>query len=391
MLSQIVELNRRYGGTICLSALGLQIALTAQFSPSTRSRFCAIPEALGLLLLVYSLVTATLSEADPNKAERSTLQRWGGLLTVLALMIVLGTSESTLKNVKAFEATASSLTDHYQIVVAAVLLLSLCGASWFVRVFTLPLPFDRDPTESDLMPMVRFCYVFTLAVIAMSVMGPALVVFFPAQEYNLLAKTPIALVKGCVHSDDSKWELACNSNDPYKTEWFISIGGAIRAGTVSSKRTQTTDNSNASAIDGWITVEQSHPTIVHGGLVVPWYFIALALMGAAVSLARKIPEYQRRALDKNDPEFTAARTREMMEFQILQLLSAPLIAVAAYNLLTPNSLQASAALGFTTGFASETILIGIRAVSDRLMGQSTTTATQAAKESRIGQRAQALV
>jgi hypothetical protein len=273
-----------------------------------------------------------------------------------------------LGNMEAFD-TVSALAGQYQIIIAMVLLLVLGTASWFVRVFTIPLPNDRAPTEADLIPMVRFCYVFTLLVIAISVIGPLLVTLFPSTEYNLMSRAPIALVKGCVHSDDSRWELACSPTDPYKSEWFISIGGGIRSGLVRTEVAHPADPTNAvSPIDKWIEFGQSHMMIVHGGLVVPWYFIALALMGAAVSLARKVPEYQRRALDKDDKEFTAARTREMMEFQILQLLSAPLIAVAAYNLVTPNSMQASAALGFITGFASEALLIGIRAVADRLMG-----------------------
>jgi len=59
-----------------------------------------------------------------------------------------------------------------------------------------------------------------------------------------------------------------------------------------------------------------------------------------------------------------------MEFQILQLLSAPLIAFAAYNLVTPSTLQASTALGFAAGFSSETILLAIRGLSDRLLGET---------------------
>ncbi len=89
-----------------------------------------------------------------------------------------------------------------------------------------------------------------------------------------------------------------------------------------------------------------------------------------MSEPRRIPEDQRRALDKKDEEFTAPRAREWMEFQILQLLSAPLIAVAAYNLVTPGSLQASTAIGFITGFPSESILLAIRGLADRLLGES---------------------
>lgn len=368
MLSRIAEANRAYGGSICLSALALQLALTGQCSSAHWSALSRLPGVIALIFLIYFLISATLSETDSNKDQRSTIQRWGALLAILILLIMLGAPKLILGNMEAFD-TVSALAGQYQIIIAMVLLLVLGTASWFVRVFTIPLPYDRAPTEADLIPMVRFCYVFTLLVIAISVIGPLLVTLFPSTEYNLMSRAPIALVKGCVHSDDSRWELACSPTDPYKSEWFISIGGGIRSGLVRTDVARLADASGAiSPIDKWVEFGQSHMMIVHGGLVVPWYFIALALMGAAVSLARKIPEYQRRALDKDDKEFTAARTREMMEFQILQLLSAPLIAVAAYNLVTPNSMQASAALGFITGFASEALLIGIRAVADRLMG-----------------------
>lgn len=175
-------------------------------------------------------------------------------------------------------------------------------------------------------------------------------------------------MKGCVHSDDLKWELACSEKDPFKLEWFINIGGAARPGSLPSNGATT---SGYAAVDSWIEAKSYRPMIVHGGLVIPWYFIALALMGAAVSLARRIPEYQRRALEPKDEDFTAPRAREYMEFQILQLLSAPLIAVAAYNLVTPGTLQASTAIGFITGFSSETILVAIGALADRLIGKST--------------------
>jgi hypothetical protein len=389
MLSRIAEANRVYGGSVCLSALALQLVLAGQCSASHWPALSRLPGVVALVLLLYFLISATLSETDSNKDQRSTIQRWGALLAVLILLIMLGAPELILGNVQAFD-TLSTLAGHYQIIIAMVLLLVLGTASWFVRVFTIPLPSDRDPTEADLIPMVRFCYVFTLLVIAISVIGPVLVTLFPSTEYNLMARAPVALVKGCVHSDDSKWELACSPSDPYRSEWFISIGGGIRSGSVRIDGTPHVDDGNAvSPVDKWIEVGQSHLMIVHGGLVVPWYFIALALMGAAVSLARKIPEYQRRALDKNDKEFTAARTREMMEFQILQLLSAPLIAVAAYNLVTPNSMQASAALGFITGFASETLLVGIRAVADRLMGGVSAASADTRKDASVVQAAQA--
>jgi len=60
------------------------------------------------------------------------------------------------------------------------------------------------------------------------------------------------------------------------------------------------------------------------GLVVPLYVIVLSLMGSAVSMTRKVPEHQRRALDPKEP-LTNAQAREYLVFQIMQVLSAPLI------------------------------------------------------------------
>jgi hypothetical protein len=113
--------------------------------------------------------------------------------------------------------------------------------------------------------------------------------------------------------------------------------------------------------------------IIHGGLEVPWYFTMLAVMGAAVSMARKVPEYQRRVhspdkLDgKVNPEYLSpTKAREYLVFQVLQVLSAPLIAITAYNAITPSSRATSVALGFASGFASESILVGIRALADKV-------------------------
>ena len=39
---------------------------------------------------------------------------------------------------------------------------------------------------------------------------------------------------------------------------------------------------------------------INGGLVVPLYVVVLALFGGAISMTRRVPEYQRRALDSHD-------------------------------------------------------------------------------------------
>jgi hypothetical protein len=101
--------------------------------------------------------------------------------------------------------------------------------------------------------------------------------------------------------------------------------------------------------------------MIHGGVPVPVYFILLALIGAAISLARNVPVIQRRSEDgyvatATESRLTPGEARELLAFQILQFVSAPFLAVAAYHTLKPESLATTVALGFLTGFASESIL-----------------------------------
>jgi hypothetical protein len=105
--------------------------------------------------------------------------------------------------------------------------------------------------------------------------------------------------------------------------------------------------------------------------VVPLYVIVLALIGGAVSMTRRVPEYQRRAMDSRDP-LTNAEAREYLVFQIMQVITAPLIAVTAYYIYRPERPLESVVLGFASGLASEPILLMIRALVDKL-----TPATQA--------------
>ncbi len=104
---------------------------------------------------------------------------------------------------------------------------------------------------------------------------------------------------------------------------------------------------------------------ITGGLVVPLYVIVLALVGGAISMTRRVPEYQRRALDVRDP-LTNAEAREYLVFQIMQVFTAPLIAVTAYYIYRPATPVESVVLGFASGFASEPILVMIRALVDKL-------------------------
>ena len=106
---------------------------------------------------------------------------------------------------------------------------------------------------------------------------------------------------------------------------------------------------------------------VMGGLVVPFFVLVLAFVGGAVSLSRRIPEYQRRL----HPDYQPAPTdkegkmqpfeaREYVVFQVMQLVSAPFLAVATWYIVTPSGLSSAATLAFGTGFASEPLLLMIR-------------------------------
>ena len=106
---------------------------------------------------------------------------------------------------------------------------------------------------------------------------------------------------------------------------------------------------------------------VMGGLAVPFFVLVLAFVGGAVSLSRRIPEYQRRLHPDYKPEPTDKEgkmrefeAREYVVFQVMQLVSAPFLAVATWYIVTPSGLSTAATLAFGTGFASEPLLLMIR-------------------------------
>jgi hypothetical protein len=61
-----------------------------------------------------------------------------------------------------------------------------------------------------------------------------------------------------------------------------------------------------------------------------------------------------------------ARARELMVFQIMQVVSAPMIALTAYYLILPDTRTTSVIIAFVSGFASETILRLLHIAADGL-------------------------
>lgn len=143
--------------------------------------------------------------------------------------------------------------------------------------------------------------------------------------------------------------------------WLVSIGGVTaRTYRWSDERTR-------------VRGEDIHAEVL-GGLVVPLYVVVLAFMGGAISLSRRIPEYQRRS----DPAYVgtpqesamlAFQARESVVFQIMQLTSAPFLAMATWYIVTPATLASAATLAFGTGFASEYLLLLIRGMVEGIRPQ----------------------
>lgn len=329
-----------------------------------------------------------------------------------AALVVIGAA-STALGIGTADGIPKPPSEDWRMAVFVMALVVVLGstvglATWFVHAFTRELATgSAAATERELKPMVRFCYVFTLYCLGVAVLPAALMAMAPQSVYYKMLRGPIALVKGCVHVGDEhkeerSWALACDQKDPYKLEWFLNIGGSARlrregagilypdgrppteAGAAGAAALRAGDappvkdeDGSMHAIDKWIDATRFAPATVHGGLVVPWYVISLALMGATVSLARKVPEYQRRAIDVADDTMNGPRMREALEFEVLQVLSAPFIAITAFNLITPASMGSSAAIGFASGFSSEPLLMAIRSLVDRIVGRPAPSSTSA--------------
>jgi hypothetical protein len=196
-------------------------------------------------------------------------------------------------------------------------------------------------SNSKLNQLIIFCYVFTLVALAMSILP----FWIPSLFSQLPLAAPLSVLRGCASgsSDDIPAEVKC---DNY--QWVINVGGVVE--TWPGEKSATPQ-------------ELRHQ--IRGGVVVPLYVIVFALVGSAVSMTRRVPEYQRRAMSSQDP-LTNMQAREYLVFQIMQVLSAPLIAITLYYIIKPGTLMTSVVLGFGSGFASEPILLMIRGLVEKL-------------------------
>jgi hypothetical protein len=359
------------------------------------------------------------------------LRTWGGPVAILIAFFVL------IWTVWTYSGSESSAPG--QAVpgwVNGTLFWSSFGAviiliAWFLYCFTGVV------TDGKISQIILFCYFFTLLALLGSVVPFILFSRVPGL-YQFMLESPIGIVIGCIKEPKSDAkdnvksvpkELKCENDTD---QWVINIGSARQR-------------------PGQENAKEFERVSLTGGLVVPLYFVVLSLMGAAVSMTRRVPEYQRRVV-QGGPTPRGAQTaqaqaaqatqavqaaqlqvaqaaqatqaaqaaqagqgnqaaqaaqaaqatqaaqvlaaqaavaaqaakgpitpdqaREYLVFQILQVISAPLIAITAYYLVEPGSRATSVALGFSSGFTSETVLLAIRALIEKLEPK-TKTQTQA--------------
>lgn len=185
-----------------------------------------------------------------------------------------------------------------------------------------------------------------------------------------LRERPIAVFVGCSLDPKAKTLLCFTSDtesvdDTQKVQnpgggtvgsaWVINIGGHIERCT----------KDNDKDFGKSVTCE------VKDGLLIPLFFIIMALMGGSISLTRRLPELQKQAgsehiATQQQPKLTQYEFREHLIFQMVQYISAPFLAILAYYLIEPGNITNSVVLAFTAGFASETILLMVRSIANKI-------------------------
>jgi hypothetical protein len=303
------------------------------------------------------------------------LKKWSGPLAVLIVLVIVAW---VLWSYSSPPSTPSA-EDGLQWAKWTLLLLAagvlIAFVIWFLSLFTGVV------SDEKVHRIIYFCYFFTILSLLGSVVPFVLFPILPGLNQVML-RSPIGIVAGCSKplANEPKWvakELQCDKDTD---QWLVNIGGLIsdkesknaaaRQGgrTTEAVKAGISQSPGPSGLPAGDTEVKRSFISITGGLVVPLYFVVLSLMGAAVSMTRRVPEYQGRVtLPQGSPKsITREQAREYLVFQIMQVISAPLIAITAYFLVEPGARASSVALGFASGFASETILLVIRALVEKL-------------------------
>ena len=290
-------------------------------------------------------------------------------------------------------------------VVLAVVVL--CISAHFVWAFTrnLPSPSDCENLSSRLRTIFIYAYVVQGLAIVL-----AFLPFAPLVHGHTSNGSWAGIVHGCQDSAEGYGsELIRCGTHPGDQQWLVHIGSSFRAmipdeDSVATAIGSACDDQNYEAAlalavrrfegmsalrpaelmstfcNGFPENRREHirsrlhdavpervRRVLSRGLVVPLYVVVLAAVGAAVGMTRRLPEIQRRAANSvqhSGEGITSIVARERIVFQIMQVLAAPLIAITAFAALEPDTVAGAVLLGFTSGFASEAVLMKLRQASE---------------------------
>ena len=249
--------------------------------------------------------------------------------------------------------------------------LAVLAAIHFVISFTRDLPTKGASGSAAMCPRLRtiFAYAYGFMLLSLGIcVAPFLVATHGTNEQPKDWR-PAGVVLACKSNN-------CGSVAEEDPQWFLHIGSTISLPASTYPDTQEPANMLSAADSGEATSSRGY-AVMEGGLVVPLYVVLLALAGGAVSLTRRLPEYQVQAASNSigpseSPEqraISAVRARELVVFQIMQVFTAPLIAIVAFAVFDPDTVTAGALIGFLSGFSSETILLRLRKMADSLSGR----------------------
>jgi hypothetical protein len=266
--------------------------------------------------------------------------------------------------------TSSSLNFPYQLLAIFIpTLAAALAATWFASSFTgNPVGYRND--------QFQFAYFFVVISFAVLTVPPLV-------GNVAFGGEPLGIISGCV-PEANVADLQCTrlsgatgqngiadalpanaqaeaNPDPIRNQWLVNIGGTLTAQPGGCQRT-TRDCALGSP---------SNRAYVSGGVVVPLPLVIIAMFGGAISLSRRIPEIQKQSEDgyvgtAAKPVLEKHEAREQLVFQIMQFVSAPLTAIAAHQIIEPETVTGAVALAFLAGFGSETILMMIRGMTDGL-------------------------
>jgi len=301
------------------------------------------------------------------------LQKAGGHIAIGTALIVVTLLFSQITRTTAVPSVPSDLSW------LRTALLGLVGVGLIALAICFPIFFWVDLNTDDFKQnekRVSRLILYSYSVAALSLAGSLLPFLFVPSSfpglYRLMLSSPVGIVLGCTQPDKSQNQpgaLDCTT-PPYR-QWVINIGGMI----VPEKHLDRIDQDVKPNVSKANSTLQS--ATIQGGLVIPLYFVVLSLIGGAISLTRRVPEYQKRYSQnyvptEDKPKLDRATVREFLAFQILQFVSAPLLALVAYFLISPESKAALVALGFTAGFGSEAVLLMTRALVEKISPANTT-------------------